>query len=326
MATMTVAQLGAELIRIARIGPNVSSTVLAAWLNEAIDRFQYDTKILESTRYYYVREYFSPGTDEGFGVRLTAATGTNLVVRLDSGYTNINGATFAEALSTALVALATGSQVTFSTSNFKFTVDISSNASTGFYLGPPDYSTSAVYSNLYKVFGIDNLTSVDAQTYTGAVSPWCTSEYPLPDGFMGVKEVRYGNNKYPLSPCVYKNRNYGTGVPNSYYIRGKYIGFVPQPTDGGTVIQLDYYTMPAEISVGDQQPFGEEYDYAIIYYAAYLYKLHQEDNTGMLKFKSLYEEMRLKAIQQKGARIGAPQDLFGRGRGYDPNRYPIRRT
>jgi hypothetical protein len=325
MASMTRAELRSELIRQARIGSNVATAVLDGWIYEAVKTLQKDTKWLEKTRYYYVREYFSIGTNEGFGVRLSAATGTNLIVRVATAQTDKGGTSFAEMLSTALVTLASGTRVSFSTASFKFGIDISSNASTGFIIGPPDYDSTAAYSACYKLFGIENSASVSNTTYTGSIAPWCTSEYPLPTDFYYVKEVRYGEKKYVLMPIIYKGRDYNTGVPTYYYIRGGRLGLVPQPTDGGAAIQLDYYHIPADFT-GDSvvHPFDEICNYALIYYASYLYKLHQEDNTNMLKFRNLYEAEKMKINQLKSARVGGAIDMFGRGRGYDPRRYPTR--
>ena len=325
MASMTRAELRSELIRQARIGSNVATAVLDGWLYEAVKTLQKDTKWLEKTRYYYVREYFSMDTNEAFGIRLTSATGVNHIIRIATAKKDITGASFAEMLSTVLVALVPGTTISFSTANFKFSIDISLTASTGMIIGPPDYDTTAPYSACYKLFGVQNKTSVNLTTYTGAVAPFCTSEYPLPSDFIYLKEVRYGEKKYPMMPIIYKGRDYNTGTPGYYYIRGSKLGLVPQPTETGNIINLVYYYLPADFS-GDSavHPFDEGFNYAIIYYAAYLYKLHQEDNTNMLKFRNLYEAEKIKINQLKSARVGGAIDMFGRGRGYDPRRYPTR--
>lgn len=328
MASMTRAELRVELIKQARIGANVSTTTLDTWLYEAIKQAQRDTRWLDKTRYLYVREYFSNATNEGFGIRLSAATGTNNIIRVATAQVDISGASFAEMLSTSLVAKATGSQITFSTGTFKFSIDISSNASTGFILGPPDYDSTCVYSNTFKLFGLESYTSVSGTTYNGTVCPWCTSEYPLPTDFLYVKEVRYGNNKHPLIPIIYKGRDFVTGTPQYYYIKGSgersvnKLGLVPQPTTGGEVIKLDYYHIPPDFPAdGTVHPFDEIFNYALIYYAAFLYKTHQEDNTNMLKFLNLYKQEIVKLSQLKGARIGGAIDMMRRGRGNDPRTY-----
>jgi len=330
MASMTRAELRSELIRQARIGSNVATAVLDIWIYEAIKQAQRDIRWLDKTRYFFVREYFSNAINEAFGIRLSAATGTNKIVRVATAQVDISGASFAEMLSTSLVAQATGSQVTFSTDTFKFSIDISSNASTGFMLGPPAYDSTCPYSNTFKLFGLQNQTSVSGTTYDGTVAPWCTSEYPLPTDFLYVKEVRYGNNKYPLQPIIYKGRDFNTGTPQYYYIKGSgersvnKFGLVPQPTNGGEVIKLDYYHIPPDFPADTTvHPFDEIFNYALIYYAAYLYKLHQEDNTNMLKFRNLYEAEKIKLNQLKGARVGGAIDMFGRGRGHDPRGYNL---
>lgn len=324
MASMTRAALRSEVIRLGRVGSNVATSVLDAWLYEAVKRLQDDVKWLEKTRHYYVREYFTIGTDEGFGVRLSAATGTQLVIGSTS-HTNSAGATVAEKLSVALVAAATGSQVTWSTANWKFSIDISSNASTGFYVGPPEYDSTAVYDASFKLFGLTAETSNSDQTYTGSVAPHCTSEYPLPTDFMYVKEVRYDDKSYPLKPTIYKSRDDATGVPSHYYIRNNaMLGLTPQPTTGGKIIKLDYYYIPADFAADSTvHPLHERFNYAIIWYAIYLYKSNQDDTQGELKALAKYEQERMKASQRKQARVGGAIDLQNRGGDFDVRRYNI---
>jgi hypothetical protein len=324
MASMTRAELRSELIRQARIGSNVATSVLDDWIYEAVKQLQKDVRWLEKSRSYYVREYFTMGADEGFEVQLATAF-ASLVVGVDTAQTNINGATFCEMLSTALETLASGTQVTFSTDTLMFTIDISSNAATAFRISPPQYDSTAVYSACYKLFGLENTATTTGQTYTGSIAPGCTSEYPLPSDFLYVKEVIYGNDNFPLQPIIYKGRDYNTGVPSYYYLRGGKLGLVPQPTDGGASITLVYYYIPEDFSADSSlHPFDEIFNYALIYYASYLYKLHQEDNTNMLKFRNLYEAEKIKINQLKSARVGGAIDMFGRGRVNDPRRYPTR--
>lgn len=326
MASMSRTSLRNEVKRLGRVGSNVAPSVLDAWLYEAVKKLQNDIKWLEQTRYYYVREYFTIGTNEGFGVRLTAATGTLNVVGLDTAFVEKSGATVADALSTALIAMATGSAVTWSTANFKFTVDISSNASTGMYVGPPSYDTTAIYDASYKLFGLTAETSVDAQTYTGSISPWCTSEYPLPDDFLYLKEAKYDDRSYPLIPTIYKSRDDATGTPSHIYIRGDMFGVVPQPLTGGKIIQFDYYYLPIEFAAdATLHPFPEIFNYALIYYAIFLYKQNQDDTAGELKFRAKYEEEKIKASQRKQARVGGAIDLFEKqSMDFDPRRFNLR--
>jgi len=261
-------------------------------------------------------------TNEAFGIRLTSSTSVNHIIRIATAKKDITGASFAEMLSTVLVAIVPGTTIKFSTSDFTFSIDISLTASTGMIIGPPDYDTTAPYSACYKLFGVQNKTSVDLTTYTGAIAPFCTSEYPLPSDFIYLKEVRYGEKNYPLMPIIYKSRDYNTGTPEYYYIRGSKLGLVPQPTETGSIIHLDYYYLPADFSADSSvHPFDEGFNYALIYYAAYLYKLHQEDNTNMLKFRNLYEAEKIKASQLKHARVGGAIDMFGGRPRSDPRTY-----
>jgi hypothetical protein len=327
MASMTLAALRAEVIREGRIGSNVAETVLNAWIYEAVKKLQEDVKWLEKTRHFYVREYFTIGTDEGFGVRLTTATGTLNIVGPDTGYSNISGTSMAQLISTMWEADIgdTGVYTSFATGTFKFSVKISTltNASTGMYVGPPSYSTAFTYDASYKLFGLTAETSVDAVTYTGSISPFCTSEYPLPSDFLYVKEVRYDDKSYPLKPTIYKSRDDATGTPSHFYIRGNWLGLTPQPLTGGKIIRLDYYYLPIDFAADTTvHPFPETFNYALIWYAIYLYKTNQDDTQGELKALAKYEQEKMKASQRKNARVGGAIDLQP-SRTYDSRRYNI---
>jgi hypothetical protein len=203
MASMTLAELRAEVIREGRVGSNVAATVLNAWIYEAVKKLQNDTLWLEQTRHFYSREYFTIGTYEGIGIRLTTATGTlNAIGTSGTAFANLTGSSMAQLLSTGWEGIVgdTGISFSWSTANTKFTIAIDAGTynSTGMYVGPPSYSTQFIYDASYKFFGLTAETSVDAITYTGSVPPLCTSEYSLPDDFLYVKEVRYGGKSYPL--------------------------------------------------------------------------------------------------------------------------------
>jgi len=327
MASADRTALRSLLQKEARIGANADSALLDDFLYEGVKQLQYDILWLTKQKTYYTREYFSLGTDEGFGITLTADTGTVNAIGVTTAQADKDGTTMAEMLSAELIAVGscTGSQLTYSTANRKFSIDISSNASTGFLIGPPDYATALLYDASYKLFGLTERTSNDAQTWAANVVPLQYGEYPLPDDFLYVKEIRYDDQTYPLAPEIYKNRNTRSGTPSHYYIYGDKLGLTPYPTTGGKQIRLDYYYLPADFAAdATLQPFPEIFDYAIIYYAAMLYKQYQSDMNGVLLFKAKYEEAKVKGIQNKGARRGGAINVFERGKyrnKHDPRRY-----
>jgi len=335
MASMTRATLRAELIKQARIGSNVDTDVLDDWLYEAVKELQRDIWWLEKRRHYYVREYFSIGTDEGFGVILSTATGTINVIRSATAYSDITGSSMAQLISTLWESIVgdTGVYASYSTADRKFSLTIDSGVynSTALAICPPSYDANALYDMSYKIFGfadgqssVATLASGSNIVYKGDTAAFCTSEYPLPSDFLKVKEVRYEEKTYPLRPCIYKDRDTGTGTPSRYYIRGGYLGLTPQPTTGGALVQLDYYYLPADFSAdASTHPFDPVFDFVIIYKAAELYKSYLEDMNGMLKFRAKYEDEKLKALQLKGARKGGAINMFDRGKyksTYDPRR------
>ena len=337
MASMTREALRNEVIRLGRVGSNVVDSVLNAWLYEAVKKFQDDVLWLEQTRYYYVREIFNLDMTEGIGVRLSTATGTlNIYGRtsINSTYANMSGDQLSSVWTSAWEVEFddTGVYTSWSTATLKMSLLISTLVydSTGLFVGPPAYSTKAwVYDYSYRMFGITAETSADDTSYTGSIPPFCTSEYPLPPDFLYVKEATYDGKTTPLIPTIYKSRDKGTGVPSHYYIRGNLIGVTPQPTTGGKTLRLDYYYIPADFAIpiadGDADdavhPFPSNFDYAIIYYAIFLYKQNQDDTAGELKFRAKYEEEKIKAKQRKNARIGGAIDMMNRQSHFDHRRY-----
>jgi len=319
MASMTRASLRSALMKEARIGANADTDLLDDFLFEGVKQLQHDMLWLEKTKDYYVREYFSIGTDEGLGVILSSATGTVDVFGPGSGFDDLSGSSFAQLMSTSYASHHdTGVYFSYDTASGKFTALISTvtNKSTGIILCPPLYSTAWTYDLCYKMFGIDNgWSSASSDTISGDTVPGLYGEYPLPKDFLYVKEVRYQDKNYPLMACIYKDRDTGTGIPSHYYVRDNYLGLTPSPTTGGELFQLDYYYLPADFA-GDttEHPFPEIFDYAIIYYAAMLYKQYQNDMNGVLLFKAKYEEAKIKGVQLKGARKGGAINLFDRGK------------
>ena len=346
MASMSRSSLRAEVIRLGRVGSNVSSTVLNNWLYEAVKMLQNDLLWLEKSRVYYVREYFSVATDEGFGIRLDSATGEVQLLGVTTAQTDVSGKQLATALeaewnsthwgtATGIAdrSADTGIAVDYSTSTRKFTVtsQAASYSSTGITILAPLYAgcTGAIkYSLTHKLFGItDGQASASTYAYTGAAAPHCQAEYPLPDDFLKVKEIRYGAKSYPLRPEIYKGRNFtGTGTPSHYYIRDNYLGLTPEPTQGGEPIQLDYFYLPADFSTDlILHPFPEIFDYALIWYTIGLYRDSLMDTAGMLKAMARYEDFKVKGVQRKRGRQGAV-NLFDRGgykTRYDPRNYNL---
>lgn len=342
MASMTRSELRAQVRRLGRVGSNVANSILDTWLYEAVKKFQIDVKWLEQTRYYYVREMFNLAMTEGLQIRATTQPALEYTFgrsTLHSTWANMSGAQLSSIWTSAWETEfdEIGIDVSWDTAALKFTVELitSAFASTGFWIGPPAYTTKDwQYDYSYKMFGITAETSSDEVTYTGSIPPFCTSEYPLPPDFLYVKEARYGNKRFPLQPTIFKNRDDSqTGTPTHYYIRGNYIGVTPQPTDAGRTLRLDYYYEPADFAIpiadGDAddalQPFPAEFDFAIIWYTIYLYKNNQDDTQGELKALAKYEQERMKATQKKQARIGGAIDLEYRGSSYnDPRRFNLR--
>ncbi len=330
MASMSRSTLRTQVRQLGRVGSNVADSILDTWLYEAVKHFQDDVKWLEQTRYYYVREIFTLDMTEGIGVRLTTATGTlNIYGRttLNSTYGNMSGAELSSIWTSAWETEFddTGVYTSWSTASLKMKLLISTLTydSTGLFVGPPAYSTKAwLYDYSYKMFGITAETSADATSYTGSIPQECTSEYPLPPDFLYVKEATYSDKSYPLQPTIYKGRDKATGVPSHYYIRGNSIGVTPQPTDAGRTLRLDYYYLPADFVDDDAlHPFPEVFNYALIWYAIYLYKTNQDDTQSELKALAKYEQEKKKASQRKTARVGGAIDMENRGRDYDVRRF-----
>lgn len=328
---MTRADLREQVTILGRVGSNVSTTLLNTWLYEAVKRLQDDVRWFAKKRIFYTREYFSYGTDEGFKVSIgTTAASTSKFIGLTTAQSNISGDTLAGYLETYMQSASafnsTEVSLTFSTSDFKFT--LGNNLATAMSVDHPNYSTAFSYSALHKLFGYESISSASSTSITGDVAPYCTSEYPLPDDFLSVKEVRYDDKGYPLAPEIYRDRDTGTGTPQNYYIRDSYLGITPQPTDGGKPIELDYYYIPSDFSADtDTHPFPEVYDFAIIHYACYLYKQSQEDTQGMFHHLGMYEEFKRKAASREQARVGGAINVFDRGQRrsrWDPRRLNLR--
>lgn len=342
MASMTRSALRDQVRRLGRVGSNVADSILNTWLYEAVKKFQDDVLWLDQTRSYYVREMFTLAMTEGLQVRLTTDADLEYTYgrsTIQSTFANMSGAQLSSIWTSAWETEFddTGIYTSWSTATLKMTIGISTEVfdSTGFYIGPPAYTTKDwQYDYSYKMFGITAETSSDEVTYTGSIPPFCTSEYPLPPDFLYVKEARFSDKRYPLLPTIYKSRNDSqTGTPSHYYIKGNFIGVTPQPTDAGRTLRLDYYYEPADftapIADGDAddalQPFPAVFDFALIWYAIYLYKNNQDDTQGELKASAKYEREVQKAKQRNQARVGGSIDLEYRGnRYYDPRRFNMR--
>ena len=328
MASADRETLRDQAIRLGRIGSNVSTTILNGWIYEATKRLQYDTKWLAKTRNYYVREYFSVGTDEGIGVILDTATGTVNVIGSDTAYTNITGSSMAQLLSTQWENIVgdTGFYFSYSTADRTFTAAMSTATytSTGFLIGNPDYDTTYIYGLSYKLLDLTDWSSYSETSNEFDPPSFATSEYPLPSDFLSAIESRYDDKSYPLRTGGFKMRDYGTGTPSFMYVRDNYFGLVPQPTSVGKVIEFNYNYIPADYSADSStHPFPEEFDFAIVYYTVALYRHSLDDLTGALKWESKYEEEKIKAKQRKRARVGGGTSLINKGKSYDPRRYNL---
>jgi len=327
MASMTRAELRAEVQRLGRMGKNIGTTILNDWIYEAVKKLQDETLWLRKKIVYYVREYFTLNTNEGFNLQVGSSA---YDIALTTAVTSINGEDLASYLYSEISATgkfnSTSISVSYSTSSRKFTIT-ASTGTTAIVISHPDYSTSILYDASYKLFGItDNKSSADTYTITGDEAPYCTSEYPLPSDFLSVKEVRYDDKKYPLQPETFKSRDTGTGTPANYYIENGYLGITPQPTEGGKKIILDYYYLPSDFASDSAvHPFPETFNYAIIYYAVSVYKHYLHDDNGMMKYLALYEVEKEKILSRKRAQLGGGINLFKRNQAYyDPRRYNLR--
>jgi len=140
-----------------------------------------------------------------------------------------------------------------------------------------------------------------------------------------VFELIYnGNYNTPLAPEIYQDRNYSTGTPKYYSIYSKdtgynYLHVTPQPTTIGKRFDLTYFYQPAAIatgSAGDATSFDFpiQFDYALIYWAIYLYKLSEDDTDKALNYRALYQNEEERAEIYKAQRLGAGIDMTQRGR------------
>ena len=177
MASADRETLRDQAIRLGRIGSNVSETILNGWIYEATKRLQYDTKWLAKVRDYYVREYFSVGTDEGIGVILATATGTVNVIGSDTAYSNITGSSMAQLMSTQWENIVgdTGFSFSYSSADRTFTVGLdtgTTHTSTGFLIGRPDYDTTYLYDLSYKLLDITAWTSYSTYQNEFDASPF----------------------------------------------------------------------------------------------------------------------------------------------------------
>jgi hypothetical protein len=343
-------ELRDEAKRLARASGSTATlpnSIFDQWLNEANIQLQRDTKWLHKKRTFYTREYFSVGIDEGFGIIFDTATGTIWLLGVCTAMTNVSGSVLATALqrewnsthwgaTTGAKAADTGIAVSYSTSTRKFTVtsQAATYTSTGIIILPPLYANSTgtlgVNDLTYKLFGITGQQdSASTYAYTGNEAPYCMSEYPLPGDFFQVKEIRYDDSLHPLRRIAYKGRDTGTGIPQYYYTTTTHFGLVPEPTDGGKIIELDYYYLPDSIATGaandtTEYEYPNEYDYALIYWAMYLYYQSISDQERMMMAYANYDKMKIAMKQDKEARGGSPIDIFSGGRyrqGKDPRRY-----
>jgi hypothetical protein len=256
------------------------------------------------------------------------------MIGLTTAQTNVSGSVLATALegewnttnwgtSTGSRAADTGIAVSYSTANRKFTVTSQSATytSTGIIIYPPLYANSTgtygINDLTYKLFGITGQkSSASTYAYTGDVAPYCMSEYPLPSDFFRIKEIRYDDKTYPLKRIAYRDRDTGTGVPYSYYITDSHFGLVPEPEDGAKIIEFDYYYIPATIATGSgtdttEYEYPNEYDYALIWYAVYLYSWSIKDDRGMNYSMGMYEREKVKMKQDKEGKGGSAIKVGG---------------
>jgi len=99
-----------------------------------------------------------------------------------------------------------------------------------------------------------------------------TQEYDLPSDFIMSTLVRYGTQplkKTEKRAIDISQQASSSGTPSYYYIRGTKIGLHPIPSQGGT-LTLDYQKRLPTITSSQDSSFPEDFDDAVIKYAAYL--------------------------------------------------------
>lgn len=96
---------------------------------------------------------------------------------------------------------------------------------------------------------IKELYASDGTTALSVVAG--TSEYALAADFGGILKVWDADNGVGLEPIDVQDiedwNELSTGTPARYYVRGSYIGFVPQP-DSGYGVTYRYTKLPSELT------------------------------------------------------------------------------
>ena len=117
-----------------------------------------------------------------------------------------------------------------------------------------------------------------------------TREYQLPDGTKEVIAVVYDddNKLYPIDITKTVDDPSSTGTPGYYYIRANYIGLYPTPDDAKT-LTIYYSSIGGNMSKNEDTPIiPEEWQMALVYYAALHYAVHLDD-TRVAVFSQLWQ-------------------------------------
>ena len=312
----------------ARLGSNISDATIDNYLNRAALQFQRGSLLIVDFFNLTVRSYFTLRTNEAFSLTIASIlTATDIVVA--SNIIDGSGADVATALQTAIQAAgAAATTVSFDEDTGKFTIDASGETGAGAitisYPSSRDY-----YDSSYKLFG--KTTSSTDNVFVSSMAPYYTSEYPLPDDFLEIEEVVYNERWWePLKPEIYRKRAYLTGIPKHYSIynkrnpsetgiSGNYIRFTLQPLTIGVRFYIAYNPEAKTIQTGTAYDthtfdFPTGWDDALIFYAAYLAKLANNDYQEALTFKALYEDIKDEAINSRSIRVGSAFDMMERGR------------
>ena len=312
----------------ARLGSNISDSTIDNYLNRAALKFQRDTLLIVDFFAINVKSYFTLRTDEAFSLTIDSIlSATDIAIA--SNIIDGSGSDVATALQTSIqTAGASHTTVSFDEDTGEFTIDASGESGAGaITISYP--SSRSYYDCSYKLFG--STTSSTTNVFTGAMAPYYTSEYPLPDDFLEIEEVIYNSRWWsPLKPEIYRGRNYSYGTPDHYSIYTKkdpttdaasknYIRFTPQPLTIGKRFDIAYNPEAKTIPTGAAYDtytfdFPVGWDDAIIFYASYLAKLASNDYQEALTFKALYDDVKDDAINFRSRRVGSAFDMMERGR------------
>jgi hypothetical protein len=223
-------------------------------IEEAINAFGLDTKAFIKHTYLDISPLFWTSTD--LAISLTITGGTNALAATDIAITSLarsraTGTQVASDLQTAIQAAgASTATVTWSTTEWKFTIDASD--ATSITVDSPD---SILYvdatDTLFGTTGTQSDTSWESEIPTD-----CTIEADLPDDFLRIKDVEWDGCPLYLSTFNLFTSPQLSGTPSEYCVYNRRIRISPAPASQKR-FSLWYYYSPALItSVSGYQECG----------------------------------------------------------------------